>query len=67
VIADLEPLGLKRIALATGDAHGLYERYGFTRLPNPERWMIREAVPPGDDRRAPCGADSDVVGEPHSR
>ena len=26
VIAALEPLGLKRILLATGDAHGLYER-----------------------------------------
>ncbi|WP_309064220.1 GNAT family N-acetyltransferase [Microbacterium sp.] len=31
VIADLEPLGLRRMLLATADAHGLYERYGFTR------------------------------------
>ncbi|GGI43845.1 GNAT superfamily N-acetyltransferase [Agromyces flavus] len=55
VLADLEPLGLKRIALATGDAHGLYARYGFTPLPHPEQWMIREAVPPVND--------SVVVGE----
>jgi hypothetical protein len=25
--------------LATKDAHGLYERLGFTPLPTPERWM----------------------------
>lgn len=41
LLADLEPLGLRRIALATGDAHGLYERFGFTALPNPEQWMVR--------------------------
>ena len=46
VIADLEPLGLKRIALATGDAHGLYERFGFTPLPKPEQWMLRESAKP---------------------
>ena len=41
VLVDLEPMRLKRIALATGDAHGLYERFGFTPLPNPEQWMVR--------------------------
>jgi GNAT superfamily N-acetyltransferase len=41
LLADLEPLGLRRIALATGDAHGLYERFGFTPLADPERWMVR--------------------------
>ncbi|MBM7503812.1 GNAT family N-acetyltransferase [Agromyces aurantiacus] len=41
VVADLEPLGLKRIALATGDAHGLYARFGFEPLSNPEQWMVR--------------------------
>lgn len=41
VLADLEPLDLKRIALATGDAHGLYERFGFEPLSNPEQWMVR--------------------------
>jgi len=41
LLADLEPLGLRRIALATGDAHGMYERYGFAPLANPEQWMVR--------------------------
>jgi len=31
--------GLRRMMLATRDAHGLYARYGFTPLNNPERWM----------------------------
>lgn len=32
--------GLRRIALTTKDAHGLYSQYGFSPLPIPERWMI---------------------------
>ena len=39
VVADLEPLGLRRVALATADAHGLYEKFGFAPLAQPERWM----------------------------
>ena len=39
VVADLEPLGLKRILLSTGDAHGLYAQYGFTELTEPSRMM----------------------------
>jgi GNAT superfamily N-acetyltransferase len=31
--------GLRRIILATRDAHSLYSQYGFTSLDNPERWM----------------------------
>jgi len=31
--------GLRRWMLATRDAHGLYEQFGWTRLDNPERWM----------------------------
>ena len=31
--------GLRRILLATRDAHDLYEQSGFTPLNNPERWM----------------------------
>jgi len=38
---DLEPLGLRRILLATADAHGLYAQYGFEPLAQPERWMVR--------------------------
>jgi len=33
--------GLKRWGLATQDAHGLYEKYGFTLLSKPETMMER--------------------------
>lgn len=41
VISDLQPLGLKRILLATADAHGLYERFGFAPSDDPNRYLIR--------------------------
>jgi GNAT superfamily N-acetyltransferase len=31
--------GLRRILLGTRDAHGLYERFGFTSLADPSRFM----------------------------
>lgn len=31
--------GLRRFLLATRDAHGLYQQYGFTPLTSPDRWM----------------------------
>lgn len=31
--------GLRRMLLATRDAHGLYARLGFTSLTNTDRWM----------------------------
>ena len=31
--------GLRRYMLATQDAHGLYEQFGFKQLENPERFM----------------------------
>lgn len=34
-------VGIKRQFLATADAHGLYARYGYVPLTEPERWMIR--------------------------
>ena len=34
---------LRRWILATRDAHGLYERYGFHELVHPDRWMERPA------------------------
>jgi len=43
VVADLEPLGLKRTLLATADAHGLYEQYGWGALRDPVKWMERPA------------------------
>ncbi|WP_189131693.1 GNAT family N-acetyltransferase [Wenjunlia tyrosinilytica] len=39
----LAPLGLRRVLLATADAHGVYEKVGFTPLARPERWMALEA------------------------
>ncbi|MFT3797210.1 GNAT family N-acetyltransferase [Microbacterium sp.] len=41
VVGDLAPLGLKRIALATADAHGLYAQFGFAPLADPTMWMTR--------------------------
>jgi hypothetical protein len=35
--------------LRTGDAHGLYERFGFTELEQLESWMARE-LPEGGIR-----------------
>ena len=44
ILAELEPLGLKRTALFTEDAHGLYERFGFRHLADPQSWMLRWGV-----------------------
>lgn len=30
---------LRRLVLATADAHGLYEQFGFKQMKNPDRWM----------------------------
>ena len=35
--------GLRSWILATRDAHGLYEQYGFASLKFPERWMEKTA------------------------
>ncbi|MBA3692138.1 MAG: N-acetyltransferase, partial [Acidobacteria bacterium] len=35
--------GLRRWILATADAHGLYEQFGFSALKVPERWMEKSA------------------------
>ncbi|SDQ92541.1 Acetyltransferase (GNAT) family protein [Curtobacterium sp. UNCCL20] len=49
VTAAIEPLGLKRFALFTADAHGLYERFGFRRLPDADGWMMRPGPGFGGD------------------
>jgi GNAT superfamily N-acetyltransferase len=41
VTARLAGYRLSRTLLATADAHALYERYGFTPLHHPERFMER--------------------------
>jgi len=35
--------GFRRWILATADAHGLYEQFGFSALKVPERWMEKSA------------------------
>jgi GNAT superfamily N-acetyltransferase len=41
VLGHPELQGLRRFLLGTRDAHGLYARYGFTPLADPERFMER--------------------------
>lgn len=41
VMADLDPLGVKRVMLATADAPGLYARYGFAPLADPTMVMAK--------------------------
>jgi GNAT superfamily N-acetyltransferase len=39
IISQPELQGLRRWVLATRDAHGLYEQFGFSPLKFPDRWM----------------------------
>lgn len=39
ILAHPDLLGLRRIVLATRDAHGLYEQHGFKALANPSTFM----------------------------
>jgi GNAT superfamily N-acetyltransferase len=39
ILAHPDLQGLRRWALVTRDAHGLYRQMGFTPLQKPERWM----------------------------
>ena len=41
VSAELSTWQVRRALLATADAHGVYERFGFAALEQPERWMAR--------------------------
>lgn len=41
IVEDPRLQGLKRMLLATNDAHGLYAQYGFEPLAEPEKWMAR--------------------------
>jgi GNAT superfamily N-acetyltransferase len=38
--------GIKRVILATLDAHGVYAKAGFTPVGHPERWMEIDTRPP---------------------
>lgn len=37
--------GLRRVVLATADAHGLYAKLGFTAMTEPDRWMELRLAP----------------------
>jgi N-acetylglutamate synthase-like GNAT family acetyltransferase len=39
IVSDPDLQGLRRWSLATADAHGLYEQFGFSQLSKPENWM----------------------------
>ena len=41
IVEGCRPLGLRRIALSTDDAHGLYAKFGFTPLVRTGAWMER--------------------------
>ena len=43
IVAEPRLQGLRRWVLATRDAHGLYEKFEFSSLRHPERWMERTA------------------------
>jgi GNAT superfamily N-acetyltransferase len=36
----LAPYGIRRVLLATADAHGVYAKAGFEPLTTPEKWMV---------------------------
>jgi GNAT superfamily N-acetyltransferase len=40
VMAHPDLAGLRNFLLATRDAHGLYEKFGFAPLAEPRRWMV---------------------------
>jgi GNAT superfamily N-acetyltransferase len=41
----LRPYGLRRVLLATHDAHGVYEKLGFRALDRPDEWMAYTSGP----------------------
>ncbi|HUS01565.1 MAG TPA: GNAT family N-acetyltransferase [Chitinophagaceae bacterium] len=45
ILAHPDLQGLRRIMLATRDAHKLYEQLGFTAIPNPDRYMVYNPAP----------------------
>lgn len=46
VVDHPELMGLRRMLLATRDAHEVYRAVGFEALPEPSRFMIRQGTPP---------------------
>ena len=46
ITAHPELQGLRRMVLATRDAHGLYAQYGFHELEDPTKYMLRRGAEP---------------------
>ncbi|MFE0513902.1 GNAT family N-acetyltransferase [Streptomyces sp. NPDC058964] len=44
----LRPYGVRRVLLATHDAHGVYEKLGFAPLERPDQWMALHFVTSAD-------------------
>lgn len=42
IVRELDAAGVRRVMLATSDAHGLYAQYGFEPLADPALWMARK-------------------------
>ncbi|GAA2437700.1 GNAT family N-acetyltransferase [Streptomyces macrosporus] len=63
----LEPHGLRRVMLATDDAHGLYERVGFRPLDEPRKWMVLGLRWPAGRRAPPEGPETDADGPSTNR
>jgi GNAT superfamily N-acetyltransferase len=51
IVEDPRLQGLKRMLLATQDAHGLYAGFGFEPLGKPDKWMVRPAPDTDRDQR----------------
>lgn len=48
IMADQRLEGLRNFFLATSDAHGLYEKFGFARVGEPDGKLMRIARPPSE-------------------
>jgi GNAT superfamily N-acetyltransferase len=59
LLAHSQLQGLRRWALATSDAHGLYERFAFAPPAHPERHLFIERPLPAEVENAPAPEDSD--------
>jgi GNAT superfamily N-acetyltransferase len=53
IVDDPRLQGLKRMLLATDDAHRLYAGFGFEPIGQPEKWLVRNDGPPTPDPRRP--------------
>ena len=56
IVDDPRLRGLRRLVLATRDAHEVYRRHGFVPLANPDRWMQHSGD--SESRTAGHGAPS---------